>query len=88
MRFSPIIPLASLALAAKAPLYTAADDSVELVKDTYIVKLKDNVSLSARDDALSTLAADADHVYDEAFKGFSATLDAETLDALRNHPDV
>lgn len=88
MRLSTIIPLVPLALAAKAPLYAAADDSVKLIEDKYIVKLKDEISVSALDDTLLTLTADADHVYSDGFKGFATTLDAEALDALRDHPDV
>lgn len=59
-----------------------------LVADQYIVKFKDGSSLQAVDETLTKIASDAHHVYQHVFKGFAATLDQETLEVLRSHPDV
>lgn len=86
MRFSTVLPLVPVALAA-APIYNSTDAGL-LVEDKYIVKLKDRVSLAAADDTLSALSTGADEVFSGGFNGFAATLDAASLEALREHPDV
>jgi subtilisin family serine protease len=93
MRTAAFLTLLPLALAAPAkrsepaPIHRARD--VELIEGKYIVKLKDEISISSLDDSLSTFSQDAEHVYDvEGFKGFSAALDESGLESLQNHPDV
>lgn len=87
MRFSTILAFAPLALGAPAPFFNVTHAG-QIVPDKYIVKFKDEVSLSARDETLSILTTDADHVYSDVFNGFAATLDADTLGLLRDHPNV
>lgn len=88
MRCSLVLALASLAFAAPAPLIETADSS-RRIPHKYIVKLKDVVSRSARDETLSLLSSTADQVYDGGiFNGFAATLETEELELLRNHSDV
>lgn len=59
-----------------------------VVPDSYIVKLNDGVAASSRDRILSSLAETSYHVYDYAFKGFAASMDATQLKQLRSHPNV
>ncbi|RYP76318.1 hypothetical protein DL769_003658 [Monosporascus sp. CRB-8-3] len=72
---------------APAPLIQRRD--VNLIPDKYIVKLKAETTLDSFDDAVSFLGAGTDAVFDMAgFKGFAGTIDADALEALRNHPEV
>jgi hypothetical protein len=88
MRCSLVLAIASVALAAPAPLIEIADSS-RRIPHKYIVKLKDVAARSAREDALSLLSSTADQVYDGGvFNGFAATLETEELELLQNHPDV
>ncbi|KKP06357.1 proteinase T [Trichoderma harzianum] len=95
MRLSVLLSLLPMVLAAPAtekratpaPLLTPTSKH-GLVADQYIVKFKDGSSLQAVDETLTKIASDAHHVYQHVFKGFAATLDQETLEALRSHPDV
>ncbi|KAK5988202.1 Cuticle-degrading protease [Cladobotryum mycophilum] len=87
-----ILPLVAAAPATEkravpAPLITPSNEH-GLIADKYIVKFKDGSSLQAVDEAVSSLVSNADHVYQNVFRGFAGTLDATTLEALRNHPDV
>jgi hypothetical protein len=101
MRLSILLSVLPLAAAApsspqRAPLLRSRDAD-SLIAGTYIVKFKDGSS------ALSALINDDDtvditslgvnvvpeHVFTGAvFNGFSGKLDDETLDLLRDHPDV
>lgn len=87
MRLSILLSLLPLALAAPAPLLQPRG-AAKLIADKYIVKFKDGSALKSLDDTLSTFSDKAEHVFRGAFKGFSATLDAESLDVLRDHSDV
>ncbi|KAL6825142.1 subtilisin-like protein [Trichoderma camerunense] len=95
MRLSVLLSLLPMVLAAPAtekratpaPLLTPTSKH-GLVADQYIVKFKDGSSLQAVDETLTKIASDAHHVYQHVFKGFAATLDQETLEVLRSHPDV
>ncbi|KAL6872054.1 serine protease [Trichoderma novae-zelandiae] len=95
MRLSVLLSVLPLVLAAPAtekraepaPLLVPTSKH-GLVADKYIVKFKDGSSLQAVDEAVSSLVSSADHVYQHVFRGFAATLDRETLEALRNHPEV
>ncbi|RYP45670.1 hypothetical protein DL768_008014 [Monosporascus sp. mg162] len=86
--------LTSLAIAkspsprsAPAPLIRPRD--VNLIPDKYIVKLRVETTLAAFDDAVSLLGAGTDAVFNmTGFRGFAGTIDADALEALRNHPEV
>jgi hypothetical protein len=93
------IPLALLALAAAHPwakrdvparlVVPEIANTADLIADQYIVKFTDDeASVAAVDDALSVLSVEPEHVFSSVLNGFSATLDAETLEALRGHPQV
>lgn len=86
-----ILPAVLAAPAAKrdapAPLIVGRDADA-LIANKYIVKFKDASALSSLEDSLSILSETPDHVFNSAFRGFSGTLDEETLNALRDHPDV
>jgi subtilisin family serine protease len=93
MRTATLLTLLPLVLAAPAkraqpaPIHRARD--VELIDSKYIVKLKDELSISSLDETLGVFSQDAEHVYDvEGFKGFATTLDDAGLESLQNHPDV
>lgn len=94
MRLSVLLAILPAVLAAPAkrsepaPLLVPRGDDTTLIADKYIVKFKENSSLSILESAMSVLSDAPDHVYENTFQGFSSTLDAETLDALRDHPDV
>ncbi|KAL6800757.1 subtilisin-like protein [Trichoderma sp. SZMC 28013] len=95
MRLSVLLSLLPMVLAAPAtekrsepaPLLIPTTKH-GLVADQYIVKFKEGSSLQAVDEALTKIASNAHHVYQHVFKGFAATLDQETLEVLRSHPDV
>ncbi|KAF3073224.1 Cuticle-degrading protease [Trichoderma lentiforme] len=95
MRLSVLLSILPMVLAAPAtekratpaPLLVPTSKH-GLVADQYIVKFKDGSSLQAVDETLTKIASDAHHVYQHVFKGFAATLDQETLEVLRSHPDV
>jgi hypothetical protein len=90
MRASVLLAILPLALAApqkRAPLVIPRD--AELIQGKYIVKLKDVSSdfTAQADTVISSIAADADLVY-ENFGGFAATLTEEEIEALRSNPAV
>ncbi|KAH7312683.1 alkaline phosphatase [Stachybotrys elegans] len=90
MKFSAILAVLPLALAApqkRAPLHVPRD--VDLIEGHYIVKLKapEGEFRTAVDSVVSSIVADADHVY-ENFGGFAATLTPEEVEALRSNPAV
>lgn len=90
MRVSTIIATLPLALAAPAarsepaPLQMRANG----IAGKYIVRLKDNSHASAVSSVLSVLNTEPEHIFQNVFNGFAATLDPKTLHDLRNHPDV
>jgi hypothetical protein len=73
--------------AEPAPLIATATQH-GLIADQYIVKFKEGSSLQAVDEALTSIASEAHHVYQHVFRGFSGKFDQETLELLRSHPDV
>jgi hypothetical protein len=88
----PLTALIATAFAAPAPLFTPLGVD-QIVPDKYIVKFKDNSALSALDNAsldkaLTGLSANAERHYTGVFKGFAGKLSKETLQRLREHPDV
>ncbi|KAK2612248.1 hypothetical protein QQS21_001674 [Conoideocrella luteorostrata] len=70
-----------------APLLVPEDVN-HVIPDRYIVTLRDEVGVQAVEDLATSMSADADHVYDEVFKGFAGTFNETTLSALRNHNQV
>lgn len=93
MRLNVLLALLPMVLAAPAQrseparLIKTAETS-RLIANKYIVKFNDASALGALDSAMSILSEAPEQVYENAFRGFAATLDAETLERLRNHPDV
>lgn len=74
--------------ATPAPVLIPRGDDSNLIADKYIVKFREGSSLASVEDAVTILSEGADHIFHHAFQGFSGTLDKETLEALREHPDV
>ncbi|KAG8411192.1 hypothetical protein J3459_016538 [Metarhizium acridum] len=67
-----------------APLFKSKTS----VPDSYIIKLKDGISSTSFESTLAPFTDNSHHVYEAAFKGFSATLDTAAIRHLRRHPDV
>lgn len=94
MRLSTLLTILPAVLAAPAkrsepaPLIVPRGETAQLIADKYIVKFKEHGGLSILDDALGLLTSDADHVFRGAFTGFAGHLDKDTLETLRDHPDV
>jgi hypothetical protein len=93
MRSSLLLALLPAALCSPtqpskpAPLLQRRDQT-SVLPNKYIVKFKDTSVLTRAESILSTLAVTPEHMFEHVFKGFSGELDQETLEALRNHPDV
>lgn len=94
-----VIPLAFAPLVAAHPWSKRAEparliiseaEPSKILVDQYIVKFTDDSDNPAAfiEDAISALSITPDHVYSSLLNGFSATLDAKTLDAIRSHPSV
>lgn len=58
------------------------------IANEYIVRLHDEANLLSEESAIKILKEDPRFVYKSTIKGFSATMDAQTLDAMRQHPDA
>ncbi|KHN94547.1 subtilisin-like protease Pr1B [Metarhizium album ARSEF 1941] len=91
MRVSVLFSLLSVATPALgvgrhklAPLFASRNS----VPDGYIVKFKDGISSKGLDEPLASFVNNSRHVYEAAFRGFAATLDAGSIHTLRRHPDV
>lgn len=95
MRLSSALPLLPLVSAAPwatkrsepAPLHLRGEKA-SAIAGKYIVKFKDNSAMSIVQDAMKIFPEDAEHVFDQALKGFVSSLDEATVAALREHPDV
>ena len=95
MRLSLFLTLLPVVLGAPtvkrdepAPLIAAKDTS-KVIPGKYIVKFKDESSFSASSEGeMSAFSQSADIVFDNVMKGFAGALDEQTLEDLRNHPDV
>jgi hypothetical protein len=70
-----------------APLLLRTEDA-DVIADHYIIKFRDAKSRRSINNAINTLQIDPDHTFEHVFKGFASKLSTETLNALRNHPDV
>ncbi|KAI0021667.1 proteinase T-like protein [Xylariomycetidae sp. FL0641] len=93
MRFTSLLLALPLALAAPAkrssPAPVLKPRDAPLIEGKYIVKLYGESTVHALNNALSLMAAEADHVYNVAdFKGFAGALDPSQVEALQAHPDV
>lgn len=58
------------------------------IKGEYIVQLLDEASLTAESGAMKILKDEPRYTWKSAINGFSATMDEQTLEAMRQHPDV
>ncbi|CEJ93650.1 hypothetical protein VHEMI09226 [[Torrubiella] hemipterigena] len=58
------------------------------IKGEYIVQLFDEASLTSDDGAMKILKEEPRYTWKSAINGFSATMDEQTLEAMRQHPDV
>ncbi|ODA82972.1 hypothetical protein RJ55_01481 [Drechmeria coniospora] len=93
MKLSILIALLPAVLAAPAkraepaPLLTPRGaDSI--IADKYIVKFKDGASIASVDQTVNALTQKAEHIFSNAFRGFSGHLSKDELKTLRHHPDV
>lgn len=88
--FLSLLPLALAAPARRAePAPLIKPRGSQLIEGKFIVKMKDQITASVLDEAMTAFQGDADHVYNvEGFKGFASTLDEAALETLQNHPDV
>lgn len=97
-KLATLLALLPLALAAPAlpkrdaPAPLIRSRNAQLIPGKYIVKMKDEVTTASLQDFINDVAdsASVDHVYkaSSAFRGFAGRLDAQSLAALRDHPDV
>lgn len=83
----PFVITAPLQRTQPLPLLVPSDTE-SVIANKYIVKLKNDLSFASFDDELAILTDGAEFVFNDVFRGFAGTLDAETLDRLRYHPDV
>lgn len=94
MRTSTLIALLPLALAAPStkraqPAPVLKPRGATLIEGKYIVKMKGDAKSDMSSSAMSTFAANADHVYNTGkFNGFASSLSAEDLETLRNDEGV
>jgi hypothetical protein len=75
-------------LAAPRPIVSPNIDSV--IAGNYIVKFKDDSSITTMDSVLGMLSDEEKprHIYNEIFRGFSGKLQNSTLYRLQGHPEV
>lgn len=85
---SPAVLCSSIKRAEPAPLITRDEDIGGLIANKYIVKFKEDSSVSVFESAISILPETPDYVFENTIRGFSATLDATSLASLRDHPNV
>ncbi|RYP34416.1 hypothetical protein DL767_004285 [Monosporascus sp. MG133] len=88
--FLSLLPLAFAAPAKRAePAPLLKPRGVDLIEGKFIVKMKDQITASVLDEAVSTFQKEADHVWNvPGFKGFAGALDDAAIEQLQNHPDV
>ncbi|OAA55082.1 oryzin precursor [Cordyceps fumosorosea ARSEF 2679] len=88
-----LLPLVAAVPTAKrsepAPLlFPRGANAGSIVADEYIVKFKKGSSLETVKETAESLANGNANVLSEIFKGFSSHLNAESLQLIRDHPDV
>ncbi|KAI2603271.1 peptidase S8/S53 domain-containing protein [Hypoxylon fragiforme] len=76
--------------AEPAPVFRTQADTANLIDQKYIVKMKRGASVTAVDDALASINSRSQQTFNTspAFQGFTAKLNDDELEALRDHPDV
>lgn len=74
--------------AQPAPLHVPRGSDTKLIPNKYIVKFNENIAGASAASAMSLLPKEADHVFDNVFKGFAGHLDDKALKAMRDHPHV
>lgn len=79
---------AALPMAVFANRLAPLSKSSSHIANEYIVMLHDSSNLFADSGALKILKEEPRYTWTTALKGFSATMDAQTLEAMRQHPDV
>lgn len=84
----PLVAAGSVKRSEPAPVLYPRSAEVKIIPDKYVVKFKKDSALSAFEDTLSILTSKPEHVYKHVFNGFAGEIDEETLNALRDHPDV
>lgn len=89
MHFSNVLALATVALAApssdpQGARFIAHGEN----NGKYIVKLKNKSDIGAFNSVVGLLGAEPSNVYSNVMRGFSASMDKETLQRVRTHPDV
>ncbi|TQV95026.1 hypothetical protein V2A60_009897 [Cordyceps javanica] len=97
MRFSFLVSLLPLVAAVPAvrkravpaPILAPRGEPQDLVEGSYIVKFKDGTVLTDLEEAYKMLEHDPSSVYsDGVFTGFAGEMSSDSLDAIRNHPEV
>jgi subtilisin family serine protease len=88
-----ILAMSGPAAAADNPAPLIGAEKSTAIDDSYIVVMKGKGSAAKANAAEARALAkkkggSVKYAYDKAITGFSATLDADALDALRNDPDV
>lgn len=87
-----LLPLVSAApwatkRSAPAPLTLAKTQTADNA-NKYIVKFREGLAGNVVHNAMNVFPHDADHVFENIFPGFAASLDPKALAVLREHPDV
>ncbi|KAI0008019.1 peptidase S8/S53 domain-containing protein [Xylariaceae sp. FL0662B] len=71
------------------PIPRFQDQNEHLIPDRYIVKMKGSTLMLDFDDAIAAHASNAKYVYNAtSFRGFASNLDATSLEAVKNNPQV
>ncbi|KAM3504016.1 hypothetical protein MY11210_008498 [Beauveria gryllotalpidicola] len=88
-----LLPLVASVPTAKrsepAPLLVPRGVSADnIVADEYIIKFKNGSSLNIVKEAAESVIDESGNIVSEIFNGFSSHLDAESLQRIREHPDV
>lgn len=79
---------AALPMAVFANRLAPLSKSPSHIANEYIVMLHESSNVYAEGGALKILKEEPRYTWTTALKGFSATMDVQTLEAMRQHPDV
>lgn len=92
MKASAVLALLPLAIAAPAkrdsPAPLIVPRGVQVVEGKYIVKFKDEFKAQHVESAVTSISADAEHLFSELFNGFAASLTPQEVENLRHDPSV
>ena len=84
-----ILPLACAAPSKRAsPAPVLVPRNAQVIEGKYIVKFRDDIPDAQFKSLMESVKEEADQVYTNVLFGFSAALDAASLERWRNHPDV